>query len=156
LDGRANSGSPAYPLAAQSKDSPRNGTQAEVDYEGSLRSIPELLLRWADIIPYEESRPGNVTRRFALRTYAIARHPAATASVSTVGGCSLGKSPAIDHVRHLLNEDEPLRSSAASHFVDKRHSCSRLKPMEVPDLLGVNTMSSGRSRLVTPFNRRIS
>jgi aspartate 1-decarboxylase len=45
-------------------------TDANLDYEGSL-TIDALLLRAADIMPFEEVHVWNVTRGTRLRTYAM-------------------------------------------------------------------------------------
>ena len=45
-------------------------THADVDYEGSL-TLDSLLLKAANILPYEEVHVWNVTRGTRLRTYAM-------------------------------------------------------------------------------------
>jgi aspartate 1-decarboxylase len=49
-------------------------TQADLHYEGSV-SIDQMLLRQADILPYEEVHIWNVSRGTRLTTYAMLAPP---------------------------------------------------------------------------------
>ncbi|MBU1238907.1 aspartate 1-decarboxylase [Myxococcota bacterium] len=108
-------------------------TQANLEYEGSI-TIDPLLLKAADILPYEEVSLWNVTRGTRLNTYAI------EGSVNSGVVCVNGAAAHLVEVGDLIiiatfgtySEEEALNHKPTVVLVDDNNRITNPEYQELP------------------------
>lgn len=104
-------------------------TEADVDYEGSI-GIDALLLKDADIFPYEAVHVWNVTNGSRLVTYAI-EAKAGSGQIKTNGGAALHNRPGdiiiIAAFAHMSPDEARAYKGPSIAFVNSKNQVVRLK-----------------------------